>query len=159
MKTIKKVSALVLVLIMAMTVLTGCGGNSGGADEQGIKDVTAKFQKCMNDMDILGIYDCVEPETGAQVKEQLETSLEALRMSMDDFKESEYYTAIIEQFESAMPFDIKTVKLEVSNIKIDGDKATADVVAKEDGVEDETQSLSYVKDDGNWYIDSSALGM
>lgn len=159
MKTMKKVSALVLVLIMAMTVLAGCGGNSGGADEQGIKDVTAKFQKCMNDLDILGIYDCIEPEAGAKVKEQLETSLEALGMSMDDFKESEYYTAIIEQFESSMPFDIKTVKLEISNIKIDGEKATADVVAKADGVEDETQSLSYVKVDGSWYIDSSALGM
>ena len=58
-----------------------------------------------------------------------------------------------------MPFDIKTVKLEVSNIKIDGDKATADVLAKADGVEDETQSLSYVKVDGSWYVDSSALGM
>lgn len=159
MKTMKKVSALVLVLIMAMTVLAGCGGNSGGADEQGIKDVTAKFQKCMNDLDILGIYDCIEPEAGAKVKEQLETSLEALGMSMDDFKESEYYTAIIEQFESSMPFDIKTVKLEISNIKIDGEKATADVVAKSDGVEDETQSLSYVKVDGNWYIDSSSMGM
>lgn len=159
MKAMKKVSALVLVLIMAMTVLAGCGGNSANPDEQGIKDITAKFQKCMNDMDILGIYDCVEPDTGAQVKEQLETSLEALGMSMDDFKESEYYTAIIEKFETAMPFDIKTVKLEVTNIKIDGEKATADVIAKADGVEDETQSLSYVKVDGSWYIDSSTLGM
>lgn len=156
MKTIKKVSALILVLVMAMTVLAGCGGNS---DEQGIKDVTAKFQKCMNNMEILEIYDCIDPEVASQTMEQLETSLAALGMSMDDFKNSEYYTSFIEQFEASMPFDIKTVKFEVQNIKVSGETATAEVIASADGVEDSTNTLGYVKVDGVWYLDSSALGM
>lgn len=157
MKTMKKASALVLALIMAMAIFAGCGG--GNADEQGIKDITAKFQKCMNESDIFGIYDCIEPETSAQVMEQLETIISSTGMTIDEFKESEYYTAVIEQFESAVNFDMKTVQLEVNNIKVDGETATADVTAKIDGMDDSTQTMGYVKVDGNWYIDSSSMGM
>lgn len=158
MKTMKKASAFVLALIMAMTIFAGCGGG-GNSDEQEIKDITAQYQKCMNELDIFGIYDCIEPDTSAQVMEQLETIISATGMTMDEFKESDYYTAVIEQFQSLVSFDMKSVKLEVNNVKVDGDKATADVTTKIDGMADSTQTISYVKVDGKWYIDSASINL
>lgn len=163
MKAIKKISALALVLIMAMAVLAGCGGNQDNpkvnSDEQGIIDITAKLQKCMNDLDILGIYDCVEPEASAQVIDELESNLQLLGISLEDFKNSEYYSTFVEQFKAEMPFDIQTAKFEVTNIQIDGETATADLIASAEGIEDVTNKFSYVKVDGTWYIDPSVFGM
>lgn len=158
MKTMKKASALVLALIMAMAIFAGCGGG-GNSDEQEIKDITAQYQKCMNELDIFGIYDCIEPDASAQIMEQLETIVSATGMTMDEFKESDYYTAVIEQFQSMVSFDLKSVKLEVNNVKVDGDKATADVTAKIDGMADSTQTISYIKVDGKWYIDSASINL
>lgn len=158
MKVMKKISVLMLALIMAMAIFAGCGSDSGN-DEQGIKDVTAKLQKCMNEMDVLGIYDCIDPNEATQTMEQLESGLDSLGMTIDDFEKSEYYTSMVESFKSSMPFDVATAKLDVGEIKIDGDTATAQVTASAEGTEGSVQTLNYVKVDGAWYVSADSLGM
>ena len=115
MKTMKKVSALVLVLVMALSILAGCGG--GNSDEDAIKNVVSQLQKSINDKNMDAMFNCFDPDSAEQLNTYLDTA-ESLGLSKEDLAEEMF---------SAFGADTKSITMKVEKVTIDGDTATASV--------------------------------
>ena len=147
MKTMKKVSALVLVLVMALSILAGCGG--GNSDEDAIKNVVSQLQKSINDKNMDAMFNCFDPDSAEQLNTYLDTA-ESLGLSKEDLAEEMF---------SAFGADTKSITMKVEKVTIDGDTATASVTMTAADTEPSTDDLPFMKVDGKWYLDGSSSGI
>lgn len=129
-----RLTPLASALTAATIALTACGGETDQesdeeSDEEQVENAVVSFFDASKEEDAAKFCDVVIVEPipeGEQCEDQI---------SADDFEGSG---------------DVEN--LEVTDIEVDGESATAQVAATVDG-EEETQDLSFRKADGDWKID------
>lgn len=146
MKTMKKISALFLVLTLFAAVFAGCGDST---EKTAIKEVVAQFEKSVQAQNIDDMLKCFDPDSAAEVQAVIEQAAD-LGMTKEEIASS---------FFLQLSSNPSSAKFTTENIIIDGETATADVTLNADDVEDSTSTLTFKKVDGTWYIDGSGSGL
>lgn len=148
MKAMKKVSALLIAVLLSVAIFAGCGG-TGASDEDAIKEVVAQFEKSVQTQNIDDMLKCFDPDSSAEVQTVIDQASE-FGMTKDEIASS---------FFAQLSSNPSSAKFTTENIVIDGETATADVTLNADDVEDSTSELTFKKIDGTWYIDGSGSGL
>ena len=122
-----------VLLAAAPFLLAGCGGDDSSQDED---DITAAIEQA-------GTTDAAENCTEVQTQAFTEQT---------EFSSGE--TAITTCKESAGDGEVAGDSVEVSNIEVDGDSATAEAAFTGGGLDGQTLAISLVKEGDQWKLDS-----
>jgi hypothetical protein len=122
-----------LALCATPLLVAACGGDDGGGDED---DITAAIEQ-------------------AATEDSAEKCTEAQTLAFTEQTEFEAGEAAVETCESnAGDGDIAGESVDVSNVEVDGDAATADVSFEGGGLGGQEIAVSLVKEDDQWKLDS-----
>lgn len=129
-----RVVALTTAGAAVLLVLTACGGDDGGSDEDA--DITDAITRAATEDTV---ESCTEVQTQAFTEQtEFTTGVEAIARCE----------------ESAGDGDTAGEEVEVENIEVDGDTATADVSFTGGGLDGQQLSVSLVKEEDQWKLDS-----
>ena len=129
MKT--KLLLMPLALLVGVLALAGCGGGGGDSDEGKIEEVIEKSIASQSPKDCTTLQTVKFDEQSAQVKGKAAV------------KSCEEQAGEAEEPESS----------DVSGIKVDGEKATAEVAIEGSNFGGQTLELALVKEGGDWKLD------
>lgn len=131
-----KRSVLVICLLALLTsvfVFAGCGdGDEGSSDSA--ETVFEKFFAAWENGDADAMWDYFSKDT----KESLDNNKKLWNEVMADE-------------------EIGGMTFEIGKVKVDGDTATSEVTAKMPGEEDDTTTVTLVKEKGKWKVDMTSL--
>ncbi len=122
-----------VMLAAAPFLLAACGGDDSSEEED---DITAAIEQA-------GTTDAAENCTEVQTQAFTEQT---------EFTAGEEAVATCE--ESAGDGEVAGDSVEVSNIEVDGDAATAEAAFTGGGLDGQTLAISLVKEDDRWKLDS-----
>ena len=138
----KKILALLISLMMVFS-LTACGGPSP-------TDVSDNFLTAIKNADNEALAECyVEDEF--DLFQEASDAAESDDEEDGDKEEAEADDALTKVYEENLVPKMLEFEYELSNEKIDGDKATVDVTEK---TYEKTATLSLIKKDDKWLVDS-----
>ena len=125
-------------MLLAGLAFTGCGGDGGGGDEDEVTEVVESFVAAGNEGDAGTICDLLASEQVEDIGQRAGGDCEeALGSFLDAAGRSE-------------------TEVKVEDVRVDGARATADVIVIQDG-ERRTESLLLVEEDGDWRLASAGL--
>ena len=129
----KKIVALLTGSLLAAALLLGCSGGDDGPqdDEAAIRQVISDFGKAFNDGKAGDLINLLDSESRKNCKE---SELAPLLALVKSFAEGQQFTA------------------EASDIKVNGDKATAMVIAAIGSEKQSPEPQSLVKEGGKWKL-------
>jgi hypothetical protein len=121
-----------IALLCAAALLAGCGGD----DEGEVRDTLAQFAEATAEKDYQRLCDdLLSPELVEQVRRVNLPCEVALRTGFED---------------------VEQPRIEVRSVKIDGDKASAQVRSTAQNQEPSVDTVQLVKVDGEWRVNSLA---
>lgn len=126
----KRILVLLALLVLAALTLTACGGGSSDEDQ-----ITEAIETAATSTDP---SNCTELETLNFVEQNNQEQGKAAIKSCEKEAEAEE-----DEAEAA----------KVSNVSVDGDKATADVAFEGGSLGSQALEMALVKEDGNWKLD------
>jgi predicted small secreted protein len=119
-----------LLLLAAALALAACGGSSGGGEEAKVEEAIEESATSTDPS------KCTEFQTAAfNENESGQKGAEATKTCEEEAKEN----------------DTESVK--VSNVSVDGEKATAEVEVEGSGLNGQGVELELIEEDGNWKLD------
>lgn len=119
--------------LLACAALVACGSS----DEDQVKDAVESFAKAVEDKDADAFCDTVTSKQLGGGKD-LDKAVERCKKEVDD-----------KQFDSIG----KVTDVKVTDVKVDGKTATAQVSATVKGKKEEPEKTTFRKIDGDWKID------
>jgi hypothetical protein len=122
------------ILAAAPFLLAACGGDDSSSQDE--DDITAAIEQAATTDEA---SKCTEVQTQAFTEQT-------------EFSSGEEAIATCE--ESAGDGDVAGESVEVSNVEVDGDAATADAAFSGGGLDGQTLTISLVKEDDQWKLDS-----
>jgi hypothetical protein len=126
-----RLTFLALPVALLALALAACGGDDGGEDEDQIAEV---IETVTTDPDA---NSCTELRTQEFVEQtEFETGEEAVQSCREDIAEQNQADSV-----------------EVSNVEVEGDSATAEVAVTGGGLDGQTVELALVKEDDQWKLD------
>ncbi|MFN8217229.1 MAG: hypothetical protein U0R71_11615 [Solirubrobacterales bacterium] len=127
---------LALLLVLGLAACGGGGGSSEGGDEEGEIEAAITKSVTLDDPS-----KCTETLT---------------QNFLDQVEESEGQKALEECEESASDASDDPESVSVTNIQIDGSKATADAAFVGSGLDSQVLTIALVKEEGQWKLDELA---
>ncbi len=125
----------------AIVVLVVCLLLFGKSDEQKIRERFDTFATAINNRDLQGMFGCFDSKTRG-----------LMDFSIGILSASGQYGEMMESLYEIEGF----VQMQVLSVQVNGNKATATVVAITNG-DSEPATLPMVKENGEWYIDLMSL--
>ena len=129
----KKITALITGALLATALLVGCSGGGGEpkGDEAAIRQVISDFGKAFNDGKAGDLVNLLDSESRKNCNQ---SDVAALLTLVKTFADGKKFTA------------------EASNIKVDGDTATALVTAAIGAEKQSPEEQKLVKEGGKWKL-------
>lgn len=146
----KRVICLTLVAVVLMMALAACG--SSKSDEDMIRDRIEKYISCANNADMTGTLECLDSSSRASIESMI--NIVGGFAGVDNLRD---YLNLGAMFGAGNYVNLSLDSVE--NIKVNGDKATADMTMSSEvngSRQTASQTVSLVKQDGDWYITLSA---
>ena len=160
----KKTLALILAVAMVATCLTGCSlfmkqpepepaADAQAAEIEKIEQLAARCRTACNEMDVQGILDCLTPSVAAPLRSMLKLAGNLTDTAEDQVMEL-LCTSLNADSSDYRAF-CQSLRTELSEIEVDGDKATARLTYtyEQDGQSYQGKAdAAFVRTDGVWYI-------
>lgn len=149
----RRIISLAAAIISAVLLLSmaGCGRSENAA----VKGVIHDFQKACNRLDLNAMLDCIDPDEAQQLR--MAAGIVGMIAGTDSDK---LFDGLSNLLFSGFPGGadlFSSIKIDIQDIKIDGDRAAASVeIACEVGGTKTTEdsTIQCVCKDGKWYIDN-----
>jgi ketosteroid isomerase-like protein len=127
----KKLAVLIIPALLATALLIGCGGGGPGGDEAAIRQTISDFGKAFNDGKAGDLIALLDSESRKNCKE---SDIAALLALVKTFAEGQKFTA------------------EATEIKVNGNTATAMVTAAIGSQKQAPEQQKLVKEGGKWKL-------